>query len=35
MIARVMEMGWSFWMCRRREMDEVMAGERLCHPSVE
>ena len=34
MIARVIAMGWSFCMCRRREMEEVMEGERLCQSSV-
>jgi hypothetical protein len=34
MIERVMEIGWSFWRWRRREMDEAMVGERLCQESV-
>lgn len=33
MIVRVMEMGWSFWRWRRREMEEVILGERLNHSS--
>jgi len=31
---RVREMGWSGWTWRRREMDEVIFGERLCHESL-
>lgn len=33
-IERVMEIGWSFWVCSLRDMDSVMFGDRLCHESL-